>query len=326
MPRFTSFSTIIKQLAFTCDGSTLFHWTPQRTFVWEIDQRRRRGSAAGELFGTADDGKTFITRVIDQAWVQRDIHARSGYRRQAFVTDPVPPPRFTLWDVVTGVSLPFTPAAADGFPLHQRLHVMADRYHQQVQLVDVFGIIPLRTMDLQAATHGDALFENWVITPDDRHLAVIYYLSAGGFYWNGGVSVRLSDGEKVFSFEGGREDFPPHLYFSREHQWMLSPYSGNVNLYDLITGKHVVKFQSAASVISAHKTQKLLAEISSTRLSLRVRHLDRPDQILWEVAFTSQLCDVEFHPDGERIAVVLDTGSIELRAVKTGSLLVALIP
>jgi hypothetical protein len=254
-PRFASPTTLLKKLAFTRDGTTLLHSIQRQVFVWDLPKARLRGVVDGELFGIADDGNTFITHQVNQDWVKRDIAARSGEGRQSFLTDPIPEPQFTLWDAVLCQPLNFASISPDTYPLYQRFHGMADRYQHIIRLDDVFGVIPSRTIDLQTVIHEGAILENWLIAPDNQHLAVVYYVSGGGFDWNGGVCVRLDDGQKAYSFEGGRDDFPPYLYFSREHHWLMSPYGSALNIYDLTTGSRSYKIPTNYAVICAHPTK-----------------------------------------------------------------------
>lgn len=319
-PRFASPAALLKKLAFTRDGTTLLHSVQQQVFVWDVEDARLRGVVDGELFGVADDGNTFITRQIDQDWVKRDIAARSGEERQSFLTDPIPEPRFALWDVMLCKPLDFANVSPDVYPPHQRFHGMADRYRHIVRLDDVFEIAPSRTLDLQPATHADAILENWLIAPDDQHLAVVYYVSGGGFDWDGGVCVRLDDGQEAYSFEGGRDDFPPYFYFSHEHRWLMSPSGSTLNIYDLTTGNRLSKLQSNISVVCAHPSEMLLAEVSYIGSKISLRNLEQPDTPVWEVKLVSEALEVEFHPDCERLAVLLKSGGIEMRSVKTGYL------
>lgn len=318
-PRFASPVTLLKRLAFT-GGRTLLHSIQQQVFVWDVRNARLRGAVRGELFGVANDGNTFITRLVDQAWIERDIQARSGFGRQRFLTDAVPVPRFMLWDTARGSQLKFTGVEPDVYSPHQRFHGLADRYNQMVRLDDVFRVIPSRILDLQPATHEAGILENWMITPDDQHLAVIYYVSGGGFDWNGGVCVRLEDGKTAYRFDGGRDDFPPYLYFSPENRWLMSPVDSKVNVYDVSTGTQLNTIPACASVMSAHRNG-LLAEVNGTRSAVRLRSITQPEVTLWEAHFTPKVLDVEFHPDGEWLAVSLTGGDIELRNVKTGRLL-----
>ncbi|HRE48502.1 MAG TPA: WD40 repeat domain-containing protein [Aggregatilineales bacterium] len=321
VPRFASPAALLKNLAFSRDGATLLHSVQQQVFVWDVENARLRGVADGELFGIADDGKTFITRLMDQDWVKRDIAARSGEGRQTFLTDPIPEPQFTLWDAVRCEPLGFASISPDTYPLHQRFHGMADRYRHLIRLDDVFGVIPSRTIDLQTTIHEDAILENWLIAPDNQHLAIIYYVSGGGFDWNGGVCVRLDDGQEAYHFDGGRDGFPSYLFFSREHHWLMSPYGSTLNIYDLTTGNRtrIHELPSGFSVVCAHPVEMLLAE---TRFdsSISLRDMEQPDSAVRRIKLASQALEIEFHPNGERLAVALKSGGIEIRKVKTGRL------
>lgn len=318
-PRFASPATLLGKLAFTRDGTRLLHSIQQQVFVWDMAKTHLRGVVNGELCGVADDGKTFITRRIDQAWVKRDIQARSGFGRQSFLIDPIPEPSFALWEVEHGTPLEFASASPAAYPLHQRTHVMADRYQQVVRLEDVFGISPSRMLDLQSATHEDALLENWLVTPDDQQLAVIYYVSGGGFDWNGGVCVRLEDGQKTYTFEGGRDAFPPYLYFSRKHHWLMSPSGSTLHLYDLSTGNHLNKLPSRVSIATAHPHAMLLVVANGLKITLW--SLEPSNTPLWEIKAPADVVDVAFHPQGEQLVIALNTGMMEIRAVKNGRLL-----
>lgn len=324
MPHFASPTTLLKKLAFTLEGTTLLHSVQQQVFVWDVKAVHLRGVVDGELFGVADDGKTFITRQIDPAWIERDIAARSGAGRQSFLADTILEPRFTLWDVALLKRLNFVSTSPRLYPPHQRFHMMADRYRHLIQLNDVFGIAPPRILDLQSATHEEGILENWLIASDDQHLAIIYYVSGGGFDWNGGVCVRLEDGQKAYSFEGGRDDFPPYLYFSRKHHWLISPYGSTLTIYALADGTRLHKIHSPVSSAAAHPSEMLLAEISDTRSKISLRDVEHPNTPVWEVKQVSEALDVEFHPDSEKLAVSLKNGSVEIRSVKTGQLLTKL--
>lgn len=319
-PRFASPVTLLKKLAFTGDGAVLLHATKQQVFVWDVKNTRLCGTVDGELLGIAEDGQTFITRLSDQNWVKRDIQARSGIGRQSFLADPIPVSRFALWHTMSCAQLQFASISPETYSLHQRFHVLADRYRHLVRLDDIFGVIPSRTLDLEPATHEHAILENWLITPDDQYLAVIYYVSGGGFDWNGGVCVRLDNGQKVYSFDGGRDDFPPYLYFSPEHRWLMSPSSSTLSLYDLATGHRLSRLRSGLSVICAHPIEPFWVDVNATRSKISLRNLAQPNTSVWEIEPDSEALDVEFHPEGRSLAIALSSGSVELRDVKTGRL------
>jgi WD40 repeat protein len=53
---------------------------------------------------------------------------------------------------------------------------------------------------------------------------------------------------------------------------------------------------------------------------IRLWDVEQPNSPVQRFSPASTSLDVEFHPDGERLAVALKSGGIEMRKVKTGRL------
>ncbi len=352
---FPGLTRYIKRITISPDGAALLHTTDSQVTVWDTKNWGLSYSVTGSLIGVSTDGKTFLTRHVDKEYIRKDVATLSGAYRKEIGKYNDPPCTFKAWETQSGRELDLGKIAPETYQLHQRTSIFANRLEPTLKVKDLLGddkssILPL---------HYDGLLENWIMTPDDQHIATIYYVSAGGFDTTVGHCVDAATGIAFYEFKvDSSPDSLPEIYFSAEHKLMISNHTGSFTVYDLEIGEDLRyisrcdeapyrvwgscfavnpcdKWQVATSYAQEpymhwdddlrQKRQNWRAEeYTNSVVILNIADLSNEGKVERVLKQTDLIDDIEFFPDGDRIAVLLRCGNIHIWNIATGNIIATL--
>ena len=303
-----------KKLTFTPTGTVLLHSSSKMVTVWNTVSSRLRYTCPGSLVGISHDGETFLTR-----------HTADS---------------FSVWEINTGTELALEHVVPETFQLYQRIIALADQQQLSLQIRDVFDAHSFPMIQIPrtpSEASSEASIENWRMAPNDQYIATVIGGSAGGFDWSRGYCIDLDSGRPVFEFEANPYLRPAPIYFSAEHWFLISGGAGYFWLYEfrkdfpcrkitLSSDNHYIP-QSGGSIVSVSPKNKWLVAVNSTdpaRNLLSGIQLADVSQSFAEVKRTIResvpIVDIQFHPDGEHIASLLNNGEIHIWDTITGDL------
>jgi hypothetical protein len=353
---FPSLSRQTKKLTITSDGMTLLHSASSQIGVWDIEKQQLRYSLPGSLVGVSIDGKTFLTRHIDEEYLRKDVATLSGFFRKEIDKNAEPSCTFKVWETKSGSELDLEKIVPETYQPYQRVSVFANRLEPALRIKELLG---KDRSSKEITLYFDGLIENWMMTPDNRHIVLVYYVSAGGFDATVGQCVDATTGKAAYEFEASSTaDSLPKIYFSTEHKLMISNHTGSFDIYELETGEHlhhISCFDEAPHRVwgicfAVNPIDKRQLAISYGQEpytywdeELRQKRRDwRAEDYINSVVISSvndplnearvitilkqrnPIDDVEFFPGGERIAVLLSSGDICIWNIKTRDLLTTL--
>ena len=350
---YPSLSRPIKKLWLTPDGSTLLQQSQDRLHVWAVDRAQLLCTVPGSLVGIANDGQMLLTRHVDKEYRRRDVASLAGFFRRELAQYREPPCTFRAWATGSGAERELAAISRDAFAPQQRLTIFANRWQPALMIKETIGPEPLYQ---EHQLHFDGLLENWLIAPDNRHLVLVYYVSAGGFDGWTGHCVELATGEVQFEFRASSTpDSLPQIYFAAEHQLLISNHGSSFDFYHLATGKHLAnisRFDEAPyrvwgscfavnpvdrsqfvcsyhqepyaqwSATMRQKRQNWRAEeYTNSVIIARSSRRSNEGSIVAVLKQSAPIVDVVYFPNGTQIAALLDNGEICIWDVSTTHLL-----
>lgn len=211
--------------------------------------------------------------------------------------------------------------APETYQRHQRLSILANRLKSALKIQDLLeGDSLILSLDL-----GDGLLENWMMVPDNRHIAIAYYLGAGGFESTFGRCVYADTGITAYEFEvSNTANSLPLLYSSAEHKIMISNHWRDFDVYDLETGvrlRHISQYDKKpywlfgkSVTVNPHDKWQFAMDYRDAYGSLvvifNIAEPSSEGKIIKALKQADQIDDIEFFPDGVHIAALLRSGGI----------------
>jgi WD40 repeat protein len=307
-----------KKLKFALSGNILIHSSEEKVSVWDVAHSELRYSCPGYLIGQSLDNRTFLTHRAEG----NDV---SG------------------WELTTGNELALTDISPDTYPLHQRVVITGKEFPPELYVYDTFGVFRPKTFRLRHR-HG-AWLENWAIIPSEVYLntrsclptcslleewgiiskrssnLIVYTLwgDIAGHDWAGGVFFDLNRRKRVFDgFAACRFSDPPTLYFSVNHNLLISGGQSRFELYDFSTGQFlqsVSVYGGGGSVVSVHPQHKWLVASNAEDPQNAIRLIDTRSsnsegEIKRVIPEEEPIEYLEFHPEGRILASLLKNDEI----------------
>lgn len=303
------------QLQFAADGAVLLQSTADTVTAWDVMSGRPSYTCPGRLIGINQSGALFAT------------DSRTG--------------EFGLWHSTTGDSQPPTPAVAADWPFEVRYRVQVERVgngRYQGHWLDILGEHPPLPVQVQTAgiTSVERL-DNWVVISPQRWLAAAWswaeedFDGAYGRYHalNGVVPDQVS-------LTVSRFHTTPPLYFSRQHDWLITGEQTGFNVYTASTGQpyggqagKYALLDGGGDVVAFHPTEKM--QLAVNLAPVLFKDAEQQGFLLLDIQAAASQATVRqlfpetipvtalaFHPDGNRIAALLKNGAIHLWEMDTG--------
>lgn len=309
------------QLHFAANGAILLHSTADTVTAWDVATRQLRYRCAGRLIGVSQSGVTFATDT------------RTG--------------EFSLWQSITGELQPPTSAVAADLPFEVRYRVHLEKVgngRYQGQWLDILGERP--SIPIQVQTSGLAAVENldnWLIISPQRWLAAAWSWAdeyVDGAY--GGYHALNGDLPERVSLTVSRYHTTPPMYFSRQHDWLVTGEQTGFNIYTATTGqpfggqagKYYLR-DGGGDVVAFHPTQKMQLAVNQTTilsedaakqgfLLLDIQASGRAT-VLHFLPEPAPVTALAFHPQGNWIAALLSNSAIHLWESDSGQQISSLI-
>lgn len=289
-------------LAFAADGAVLLHSTATAVTGWDFPAGRQRSACAGRLLGVSASGRFFITETA--------------------------PAEFSAWECVTGEALPLTPALGADLPTHLR-------YRAYLQgrawvMMDVLGQHPPVTARV-AKPKGP--IENWAFVPHQQWLAYTTFYDDGMFDSASGHYQALGrEPAPRVSLKVSRFHSAPPLYFSAEHDWLVTGEQNTFNVYTASTGQLHSQFyvlDGGGDIVAFHPRERFWLAVNADPIlskeadqqGFRLLDVSRPGMYARELRLfreTVPVTALAFHPQGDWVVDLLADGALHVWEVPTG--------
>lgn len=353
-PSFTGLSRNVKNLTITPNGRFLLYEGEHKLQIWEVAKKQLHAIIEGSLVGVANDGQTLITRYVDRKYFLEDMASRSGSFRQELDKFTEPPAVFTAWEIENGRKLNLADISPNTYQRHQRVAIFANRQDPALKIKELLGNNPSITK-IELAFNG--ILENWVMAPDNQHIILAFYQSAGGFdgWFVNCVDINTGATKIRYQIENAAKSLPP-IYFSQQHKLMISNHPNHFDIYDLKSGTHLCKidrfdeppYKFGGRCFAINPQDKTELAIGYHQKAHVRWHQELNSQQDWyledyvnsTIVYKLNLAnkgdmvailkhgipikDITFFPDGERVAVLLISGEIQVWHIKTKHILATL--
>lgn len=335
--------------------------TGKETAIWDVKRHRLVHKLPGELIGLAKNGGTFLTRCVDKAYWRVDAAAiwNEPIRRE-LETHREPLCTFHAWDTLGGRELNRSRVPPETYALHQRVSISANRYKTALKISDLLGaggsqIMALRLTDAGLETWAMAPddmqiavnyyvacgfeadfgvcidIQDWsgfkfdpALSPTDSTMAWLYFSAPHNLLISGSAIYELDTGRKLCQIR--RYDNPPY----RVHQASVVAVNP-VDRWQVAMSYNVEPPVSSAALewhedAEAHK--QYIAWLSEHQkqyvhsvVIARIAEDSQEAQVNHVLKQKSAIEDIEFFPDGKSIAVLLQSGKIQILDTATGKTL-----
>jgi WD40 repeat protein len=303
------------QLAFAAAGAVLLHSTDSAVTAWDFATWQRRYTCVGRLIGVSQSRTTFATERAPNAWA--------------------------LWESATGRLQAPSPTVLADLPLDVRYRISMDaqeRGHYTGQWIDITGQQPPRSFKVQTRSPLRLeRLENWIVVAPQGWVAGSWFWAEDDFAGAYGLyHAALGPLPPPVSLTVSRFHTVPPLYFSREHDWLVTGEQNAFNVYTASTGQphgaragrfHVL--DGGGDVVAFHPRERFWFAVN--RDPVLFKNADLQGYLLLDIntpndraaelrAFpeTRPVIALAFHPSGEWIADLLKDGAIHVWNVATG--------
>lgn len=282
------------RLCFSSDGSYLLQSGYQSVRLWQAEHLL--AECPGRLMGIARDGQTFLTY--------------DGRRAT-----------FAAWRSATGAALALTQVDPAQYAANQRYTITGKRL--TLTFHDALGREAAQEFTFPGSDYASC--ENWALAPDGHLLAIAFFAEAGGHDAAfGQCFARRGAGhfEGVFEFEVNRFVSTPFVAFCEPHALLAVSTPDSLSLF-LTNGQLIREFEhetSGGDFIVIHPTKKEIGLLQYTHNTWRLYDGSRSQ----DVREAQSILDAAFHPDGQRVALLLNDQSIRLYHLETLALMAEL--
>lgn len=307
------------RIIFSPDGVWLFHERPDRLLIWHVSSGRLQDTVPGCFVGLSLDGTVCLT------WLGSEAQA---------------------WYLPSGRMLALTDLTTDQFASHQRLRLDAQRGSRSLAVHDLFAPNQPNTI-----TFFDEYIESPLQkTPLDPFVLCHVWYDIGIAETTRLVCIDLTTGQPVTSRGQSRYH---RLCYAHAHQIiMLVTGAQTIDCCDLAQRERDIQQNTALgktyptlgageflltvngltrtdrvryASINPHDRHHLAVAVGSLLQLVYMQDCEmgyrRTADVTTQVARPTPIAAVEFYPDGDRLACVLDTGELSLHRADTGELL-----
>lgn len=272
----------INILRFSGGGSLLFHGGYKSVRVWHNQQFV--AECPGSLVGIARDGQTFLTY---------DKESKS----------------FSAWQSNRGTQLAVSTLNPANYAANQRYLIEANRL--TLTFHDALGLELPRTQIMSQSEYG--VCDNWSLSPDGHLLAVAFVMDVGGHdaAW-GECFERDEEGQfrKKYEFEVSRF-VEPFFSFCEPHPLLAMVVSpGSSKLVLPATGKPIrrLAYGQWLAVNPINSDVIAVGQVGKGYVTWRLYNT----QTQRDIQETQIVLAGVFHPQGDRITVLLKDHSIRI--------------
>jgi hypothetical protein len=311
------------QLLFAANGTVLLHATAQHITAWDLASQQKRYTCAARLLGLSQSSATLVAECAAHD--------------------------YCFLDSASGAPQVPTPAMLADLPFEVRFQVTMARTAQgkyQGQWIDITGQQPPRPLTLHApGTSRVEQLDNWLVVAPDALLACAWSWADGDFDGAYGRYHALQGSLATpVSFAVSRFHTVPPLYFSGEHDWLVSGEQSGFNLYTASTGQpygagKFYRLDGGGDVVAFHPQQRYWLAVNRDP----ILHKDAAQQgfVLLDIQTQPQthtkphgntdsgreiqvfpdivpVVALAFHPDGQSIAALHKDGTIHGWETDTG--------
>lgn len=310
---------MINQVFFSPDGTVLFHLLDERVQIWTVVRGERQGSLAGTFVGLSHDGTICLTSQAGGTYA---------------------------WQLPQRYEVPLEELTVDQFAYHQRVRLVASRGSSQFVIHDLLASAPPKTIQVSDDYCESPLQK----TPTDRYAL-----------YHGSYDIGIAESSEIccFDIETGEKVLHTggHAYhrlcFSPTHQillvitgrhdlaWCDLPRRRSEIAQNRLAGSNYPALGAGTCTLQVpgldHGTRITWASINPhDRLQvalaigsvLQIMRIEDPAstrrpkvQCEFQIILAEPLACIEFHPDGERIACLFQSGTLALYQATSGKLL-----
>lgn len=282
------------RLCFSSDGSYLLQSGYKSVRLWQAE--RLLAECPGRLMGMARDGQTFLTYDGPRA-------------------------TFAAWRSAAGTALELAQVDPAQYAANQRYYIT--RKGLTLTFHDALGREAAQDFTFPGSDYASC--DNWALSPDGHLLAIAFFAEAGGHDAAfGQCFARHKAGhfERIFEFEVDRFVSTPVVAFCEPYALLAVSTPNSLSLF-LTNGKLIREFDyelSGGKFIAIHPTKKEIGLLQYAHHTWRLFAGSRRE----DVQEAQSILDAAFHPDGKRVALLLNDQSIRFYDIETLALLAEL--